>query len=1146
MSHYNIDMSKLPGLTTGHVTNTDNPFEPFFGPTSVQDGMGVKASDQLSHETYNLPDYYKGRNLYLSDILEFLITRTDDWYTSRVLPFRYTDQINVAWSVWRFNKTLADLEPHQGVPRYVTAENEEHSDRLLRRGLAFIIEHGFWQTERGRKHYLMNLEQITSAVHETCYYGVLHALLAGKNHWKEWGRQYGRRVHRIDDLLRLERNRFATAQKTERGMYLLDAEIKDMMLHQNISPDTIILPSKMSIYLTMVPSTEVEYIRAGNNAAVSNNNDMNAQPRDMVRFRGSTVCETRPFDVDFTSQPTELLKREKMIGEYYTLLSHCSPTNTAYTSDHRSIYIFNMDVDRFEKIGLEECLNNCFRFDSSSSLAGNVDRAHHAILQEYGMPSAKDISNLHDPLMCHHDNDLRDQPDGVCTMLGDLPLQHFRNLNIMEWAETLRRSFVDRVGAADPSAMNVLLWYANVVLGEAKITGNASGVGPATTTGAADSRDKVAVKAFEELLTIAGNNTTAQAGWTAGEVKKHRGGKGSSVTTTIDTIQVNHNFAAASAGNWDPSLPHAVFGADHPQVQMLPEVQTSRLVQNYLDTFPRQWSSLLNASDFVSARSEVAALAKTALQTQGEDAALRVISSANDKYGEILSRLASAKQSSVASSVLKSSLSEMESPTTRKRLTADQKAAKEFVEKFEATSTYWQRENDSLQTNADVLNKILTSYVQTLNSEDALRMESQIVQAISDGITVTNNMLDSWATAQLDTTAEQRLTELANQLKPSGARVSRSTKVSTAGGRGIGRNPTTGAPLVDASITGDANDLYKIGDGGLTDQALTSHFGDEVANATSKDTTVANLSKEFLERLNSFGPAANAGDTLANAVKAKTAASVHDLYKLGFMLTKITQQNMQRFIEFDILFPFGFLLQRPFMRYDMASAIYCKSGEDLGVTFMGHNDFQLTDDIIHKTHIGHYTFYSKSVIHNEKNYTIVEDIFSCGYKGGEDTSFYEDKETLSQDIHAENFDRSIICSLLPYRTNEPQAPRIYNPIDVTGKLHPTLYQDTDISNRDLETPMYPGARYLCEYLELKKLSSYTSDATETFLSPFKYLNTITFQGAQYMYNPHQGQWCDRIQNTGHWGPNVYNGCKGVRCGDNAFLEKVDISHSTPL
>tara|TARA_Y100000817_G_scaffold75584_1_gene58153 strand:- start:926 stop:1123 length:198 start_codon:yes stop_codon:yes gene_type:complete len=52
----NQDFSRLPGLSTGHTTNADNPFEPFFGPISVQDGQGVKASDVFSHETYNLPD----------------------------------------------------------------------------------------------------------------------------------------------------------------------------------------------------------------------------------------------------------------------------------------------------------------------------------------------------------------------------------------------------------------------------------------------------------------------------------------------------------------------------------------------------------------------------------------------------------------------------------------------------------------------------------------------------------------------------------------------------------------------------------------------------------------------------------------------------------------------------------------------------------------------------------------------------------------------------------------------------------------------------------------------------------------------------------------------------------------------------------
>ena len=49
------------------------------------------------------------------------------------------------------------------------------------------------------------------------------------------------------------------------------------------------------------------------------------------------------------------------------------------------------------------------------------------------------------------------------------------------------------------------------------------------------------------------------------------------------------------------------------------------------------------------------------------------------------------------------------------------------------------------------------------------------------------------------------------------------------------------------------------------------------------------------------------------------------------------------------------------------------------------------------------------------------------------------------DIHAEAFRASIICMMVPYRTNQGgRAPRIQNPIDITGKLHPTLYAETDI------------------------------------------------------------------------------------------------------
>ena len=161
--------------------------------------------------------------------------------------------------------------------------------------MAFIIEHGFWTTDRGRKHYLTNLEQISSAVHETCYYGVLHALLSGKNHWKEWNRQYGRRVTRIDDLLRQDRNRWAIAQKTPRGLFLLDATLREMLSHQGVKPDTWILPSKVGVYLQMVPSNVVSVEEAGPSKGIADNNSNQGRAKTLTTFRGAQVCETRPF-----------------------------------------------------------------------------------------------------------------------------------------------------------------------------------------------------------------------------------------------------------------------------------------------------------------------------------------------------------------------------------------------------------------------------------------------------------------------------------------------------------------------------------------------------------------------------------------------------------------------------------------------------------------------------------------------------------------------------------------------------------------------------------------------------------------------------------------------------------------------------------
>jgi len=354
-----IDYTSNTNMASGASNDSNNhALQHYFGSVDPQYSK-MLAEDKFAHETYNLPKAYEGKNKYLEKVIDYLVTNENDWYTSEVLPWVETDDLSIKWEIFRFNKTLMDLEPHQGVPRYVTAEREARSDRLVRRGLAFIIEHGFYSTDQGRQHYLMNLRQIVDSVNETAYHGVVHALLTCDNHYKEWNRQHGARVNRPGDLQRHQKRLWGIVQKQERGLYLLDAELKDVMRYEGVSPDTWIVPSKMSIYVTMVPSSEVEYYRGGPNTQDS----MEKGPAKMLSFRGSKVFESRPFDIDFIGEPYDLLVRRRQIGEYFVMggrkcgkeANGTDQANTdAADAGKYDSFIFDMDVDNFVRISFKE------------------------------------------------------------------------------------------------------------------------------------------------------------------------------------------------------------------------------------------------------------------------------------------------------------------------------------------------------------------------------------------------------------------------------------------------------------------------------------------------------------------------------------------------------------------------------------------------------------------------------------------------------------------------------------------------------------------------------------------------------------------------------------------------------------------------
>ena len=56
------------------------------------------------------------------------------------------------------------MEPEQGIPRYVTVEREAHSDFMVRRGLALMVNHGFAATPGGQKDFMYKVATIAGHV----------------------------------------------------------------------------------------------------------------------------------------------------------------------------------------------------------------------------------------------------------------------------------------------------------------------------------------------------------------------------------------------------------------------------------------------------------------------------------------------------------------------------------------------------------------------------------------------------------------------------------------------------------------------------------------------------------------------------------------------------------------------------------------------------------------------------------------------------------------------------------------------------------------------------------------------------------------------------------------------------------------------
>ena len=119
---------------------TGNPWMEYFGPPHGP--IHTNPYDKFAYTNFDLPDAYRGRNLFLRDTIDGFIMEENTWYTSVCLPYVRTDEHHFAWNEWHFDTHVVGKVPEEGVSRLIRSSQRSFKESTVRRGIAFTLEHG--------------------------------------------------------------------------------------------------------------------------------------------------------------------------------------------------------------------------------------------------------------------------------------------------------------------------------------------------------------------------------------------------------------------------------------------------------------------------------------------------------------------------------------------------------------------------------------------------------------------------------------------------------------------------------------------------------------------------------------------------------------------------------------------------------------------------------------------------------------------------------------------------------------------------------------------------------------------------------------------------------------------------------------------
>ena len=177
--------------------------------------------------------------------------------------------------------------------------------------------------------------------------------------------------------------------------------------------------------------------------------------------------------------------------------------------------------------------------------------------------------------------------------------------------------------------------------------------------------------------------------------------------------------------------------------------------------------------------------------------------------------------------------------------------------------------------------------------------------------------------------------------------------------------------------------------------------------------------------------------------------------------------------------------------------------------------------------VGHYTFYSRAVVKNEKLVSVVEDVMANDYVAGEGVRFFS-QESFSkcwadQEIGRKEMSESLVAFSVDM--TEDEIHELPDALDLLGDF-PEAQAESIAEN----TKMFRGVDELEGILGLSALRPMRNAEGNLFLKSMMPLNTVCFRGHTNRKKKSDRKFRVTQNGRGHWGQNIYPGVAAHRTG----------------